>query len=103
MNVQDVVSNPNVMAAGIGALGALAAHWLGGRLGIQLKQQDVAATNLAAQLEGWERFARIWQTEVTSMREQITTLENHIHECEAENLRLNERIFRLENRFDGNL
>lgn len=103
MNVQDIVSNPNVMAAGIGALGALATHWLGNRLGIQLKRQDIAATNLAAQLEGWERFAKIWQTEVTSMREQIVILEKHIHECEAENLKLNERIFRLENRFDGNL
>lgn len=99
MNVADIVSNPNVIGAAIGAAAVVAGRVLANRLGIQVKKEDAASRNLAAQLEGWENFANIWREETASMRRQIGILEEHVRRCEQENNDLRMRIFKLEGKF----
>lgn len=96
----EIVSNPNVVGAAVGAAAVVVGRILANRLGIQVKKEDAASRNLAAQLEGWENFAKVWREETASMRRQIGILEEHVRRCEQENNTLRMRIFTLEGRIN---
>ncbi len=96
MNISEVISNPNVVGAAVGAAAVVVARMLANRLGVQVKKEDAASRNLAAQLEGWENFANVWREEPSSLRRQIKILEDHIRRCEEDNGKLRIRVYELE-------